>query len=57
MRDKIEGKGELRNQEEELMKLAKEIRYLKDINDEKEIEPENISRQNEEAMSKLETAF
>ena len=47
LNDKMKDQSELINQEEELIKLVDEIRYLKDVNEEKEIELENISKQNE----------
>ena len=43
MEQKINGRNKDQNQEEELFQLVEEIKHLKDINEEKEINLENVS--------------
>ena len=53
LKDKGKERNEFKNQEEDLSKLVDEVKQLKDLNEEKEIQLENISKENELLIVKL----
>ena len=53
MKDKIKEESKFINQTEETVKLDEEIQYLKDVNEEKEIQLKNISEENDLLIVKL----
>ena len=44
----------MQHQEDELLKLGEEVKHLKDVNDEKEFELQNVSKEYEKLKVKLE---
>ena len=44
----------MQHQEDELLKLGEEVKHLKDVNDEKEFELQNISKEYDKLKVKLE---
>ena len=46
LKDKVKEKNEFKNEEKEFMKLVDDIEHLKGVNEEKEIQLENISKEN-----------
>ena len=53
LKDKVKEKNEFKNEEKEFMKLVDDIEHLKGVNEEKEIQLENISKENELLKVKL----
>ena len=53
LKEKLNGRSEHQNQEEELFKLVEEIKQVKDINEEKEIKLENVSKECEAVQANL----
>ena len=53
LKDKLEEKNEFQYQHEEILKLIDDIKHLKDTNDEKEVQLEEFSKENELLKSKL----
>ena len=53
LKDKMKEESKFINQNEEIVKLDEEIQYLKDVNEEKEIQLKNISEENDLLIVKL----
>ena len=53
LKNKLKEKVDIQNQQEELQRLVDEIKHLKDINEEKEFELQNISKEHENLKIKL----
>ena len=53
LKDKMKEESKFINQTEETVKLDEEIQYLKDVNEEKEIQLKNISEENDLLIVKL----
>ena len=47
LKDKLKEKNEFQYQHEELIKLIDDIKHLKDTNDEKEVQLDEVSKENE----------
>ena len=45
----------MQHQEDELLKLGEEVKHLKDVNDEKEFELQNVSKEYEKLKVKLDS--
>ena len=53
LKDELKEKNEFQYQHEELIKLLDDIKHLKDTNDEKEVQLEEVSKENETLKDKL----
>ena len=53
LKDELTKRSDALNQEEELLQLSSEVRPLKEVNEEKEIELANISKEYQEVKAKL----